>query len=179
MTNTRKPLGNKLRFDIFKRDLFTCQYCGKNPPSVVLEIDHIIPVSKGGSNEIDNLLTSCFECNRGKTNTSLNTLPSTTAEKLALIQEKEDQYKAYQKTLAVVERRIKKEIEKVNDVYKSHFPKYQLSESFKTGSVRKFIIELGLNEVLVAMDRACSKIYSSNGATKYFCGICWSKIKER
>lgn len=58
----RKPIGNSKRFEIFKRDLFTCQYCGNHPPKTVLEIDHIIPVSKGGDNSQDNLITSCFVC---------------------------------------------------------------------------------------------------------------------
>ena len=64
----RKNLSKSVRFEVFKRDSFTCQYCGKSAPDVVLEVDHIIPVSKGGDNDISNLITSCFECNRGKSN---------------------------------------------------------------------------------------------------------------
>ena len=62
----RKNVSNKTRFEVFKRDNFTCQYCGKSAPEVVLNVDHIEPVSKGGSNDISNLITSCFECNNGK-----------------------------------------------------------------------------------------------------------------
>ena len=54
------------RFEIFKRDSFTCQYCGQRPPIVVLEVDHIDPKSRGGSDEEINLITSCADCNRGK-----------------------------------------------------------------------------------------------------------------
>lgn len=68
----RKPITKKLRFEIFKRDSFTCQYCGQMAPDVVLEVDHIIPVSQGGENEILNLVTSCFDCNRGKGGRKLN-----------------------------------------------------------------------------------------------------------
>ena len=68
----RKSLSNKTRFEIFKRDNFTCQYCGKSAPEVVLNVDHIEPVSKGGSNDISNLITSCFECNNGKGNKKLS-----------------------------------------------------------------------------------------------------------
>lgn len=68
----RKPLSKKLRFEVFKRDAFTCQYCGKKAPDVVLEVDHIKPVSKGGKNELLNLVTACFECNRGKRNIELS-----------------------------------------------------------------------------------------------------------
>lgn len=62
----RKAISNKLRFEVFKRDSFTCQYCGRKAPDVVLEVDHIKPVAEGGKNTLLNLITSCYECNRGK-----------------------------------------------------------------------------------------------------------------
>lgn len=62
----RKPLSKKLRFEVFKRDSFTCQYCGVVAPDVILHVDHICPVSAGGDNDITNLITSCQECNSGK-----------------------------------------------------------------------------------------------------------------
>jgi len=68
----RKPLSKKIRFEVFKRDSFTCQYCGSKAPDVILEIDHIKPVAKGGKNEIINLVTSCFDCNRGKSKNELS-----------------------------------------------------------------------------------------------------------
>ena len=64
----RKKLGKKIRFEVFKRDSFTCQYCGQSAPQVILEVDHIVPVSKGGDDELTNLITSCRDCNRGKSN---------------------------------------------------------------------------------------------------------------
>ncbi len=63
---SRKNLTKKQRFTILKRDNFTCRYCGRKIPEVILEIDHIVPVSKGGTNELNNLITSCRDCNRGK-----------------------------------------------------------------------------------------------------------------
>ncbi len=41
-------------------------YCGAQPPSVVLEVDHVIAKSQGGTDDPENLLTACFECNRAK-----------------------------------------------------------------------------------------------------------------
>lgn len=54
---------------VFKRDNYTCQYCGK--VGGILEVDHIIPFSKGGNETIDNLTTSCRECNRKKRDKSV------------------------------------------------------------------------------------------------------------
>lgn len=56
----------KTRFEVFLRDNFTCKYCGRKAPDVVLSIDHIHPKSKGGTNETKNLVTACVDCNREK-----------------------------------------------------------------------------------------------------------------
>ena len=60
-----------LREYIKKRDHYTCQICGDNiykHPDIILEIDHIIPVSKGGETVEYNLQTLCRTCNRKKSN---------------------------------------------------------------------------------------------------------------
>lgn len=62
----RKSLRKSARFAIFQRDGFTCAYCGRRPPNAVLEIDHIVPLAEGGTNDDTNLITSCEDCNAGK-----------------------------------------------------------------------------------------------------------------
>ena len=54
----RKTIPKTVRFEVFKRDKFTCQYCGQMAPDVILEIDHIKPVAEGGENDILNLITA-------------------------------------------------------------------------------------------------------------------------
>jgi len=62
----REPISKKTRFEVFKRDKFTCQYCGAKAPEVVLNCDHINPVANGGDSGIMNLVTACVGCNSGK-----------------------------------------------------------------------------------------------------------------
>jgi hypothetical protein len=62
----RVGIPKKVRFEVFKRDSFTCQYCGGKSPDVVLVVDHVHPVARGGDNDIMNLITSCQPCNAGK-----------------------------------------------------------------------------------------------------------------
>lgn len=62
----RKYISKELRFKILHRDNFTCQYCGRKAPEVILHVDHIRPVSKGGDNRESNLITACYDCNMGK-----------------------------------------------------------------------------------------------------------------
>jgi len=62
----RRGLTKTMRFEVFKRDHFTCQYCGARAPDVVLECDHAQPVFHGGQNAMENLRTACRDCNAGK-----------------------------------------------------------------------------------------------------------------
>lgn len=54
------------RFNVFARDNNTCQYCGKRLPRSELNLDHVIPRSKGGASNWNNVVCSCFVCNRKK-----------------------------------------------------------------------------------------------------------------
>lgn len=58
----------RIRFEVFKRDNFTCQYCGRNvkEDGVKLQCDHKVPKSKGGEDILSNLETACEQCNQGK-----------------------------------------------------------------------------------------------------------------
>jgi hypothetical protein len=66
MQPNRKSITLRLRFEIFKRDMFICQYCGRRAPDAELQVDHVYPKALGGTDDDDNLITSCFECNMGK-----------------------------------------------------------------------------------------------------------------
>lgn len=66
-----RSISLKLRHTVLQRDGHRCVKCGADPrqdKSVRLEVDHIIPVSRGGSSEMSNLQTACFACNQGKKN---------------------------------------------------------------------------------------------------------------
>lgn len=64
----RNKMTDSLRYKILKRDKFKCKSCGAKAGDVELEIDHIVPVSKGGKTTEINLQTLCKKCNRGKSN---------------------------------------------------------------------------------------------------------------
>jgi len=60
----RTSLSVRTRYQVLKRDLYRCRICGKT--GVELEVDHVVPVARGGSDEMENLQTLCAPCNRGK-----------------------------------------------------------------------------------------------------------------
>lgn len=84
MAERRKAVTKKMRFEVFKRDSFKCQYCGKSAPDVILEVDHIKPVAEGGKTTLLNLITSCRDCNRGKGKRKLNDNTEVTKQKAML-----------------------------------------------------------------------------------------------
>jgi len=174
----RKPIGKSLRFKVFKRDLFSCQYCGATPPSVVLEVDHIHPVSKGGGNSIDNLITACFDCNRGKSAGLLTSIPQSVAEKAELLAEKMAQLKAFEKAVRAKRKGEEGQIDEVEDIFRGYFDGYSFKPKFRE-SVRVFLQHMSVFDLMDAMNRACGRISDKEQAIKYFCGICWKTIKER
>ena len=174
----RKSLSKKNRFEVFKRDEFRCQYCGATPPKVILEIDHIDPIANGGSNDIENLITACFDCNRGKSKRLLSSTSVSLPEHYEKLSEKEEQIKGHKKLLANIKRRKTREENKIGAVFSGRFEGQKLTSQFKKGSVRKFLDILPFGDVEDAMFNACNRIGNPSGAAKYFCGICWSMVKE-
>lgn len=60
-------ISRRLRFEILRRDEFTCQYCGAKPADgTELHVDHVIPVALGGEDKASNLVAACKDCNLGK-----------------------------------------------------------------------------------------------------------------
>jgi len=68
--NLNRRLG--LRFNIFQKYDYTCQYCGRKVPEITLEVDHKYPKSKGGLDKVDNYTVACRDCNLGKGDCILN-----------------------------------------------------------------------------------------------------------
>lgn len=67
----RGKVSNKMRFSIYERDGYKCCKCGISKRYAKLEIDHIIPIAKGGKTTYDNLQTLCHKCNVEKGDTLL------------------------------------------------------------------------------------------------------------
>jgi hypothetical protein len=74
MTKARRFDGpsDAVKLRVLKRDRFTCVYCGVAGTEAELEVDHVHPVSKGGSHHIGNLVTACRSCNQKKSDGSLD-----------------------------------------------------------------------------------------------------------
>lgn len=186
----------RTRFEVFKRDRFTCSYCGRTPPEVLLEADHIIPRAAGGSDDIANLTTACATCNRGKAARLLEegTAPvvgRATVEELA---ERVSQAQAYMEVLGGLESVVDRQVEMIYAHWAKAFR--ARTEESQDGSrwvldgygetwpnepsVRRFLRSLTLEEVLEGIDIAAAKMNAQSGthATRYFYGVCHRAIRE-
>jgi len=174
----RIQVSKRTRFEIFKRDEFTCQYCGSKPPAVVLEVDHINPVSSGGGNEEHNLITSCFDCNRGKSNVPLEIVPIDIEERKKQLEERREQVNAYEQMLHDEMLHLMGCVDLVVGVYEEAYPGMTLTDSAKR-SIKMFLGKLPEIIVTECMQLACDRGVKDSACFRYFCGICWNKIKGK
>ena len=179
----RKSLSKKIRFEVFKRDHFTCQYCGRMAPDVVLEVDHIKPVSKGGTNDIVNLITSCKDCNSGKSNIELSddSVIKKQQAQLQEVAERKDQLEMMLKWREELNQLDEDYIDAVDDIFTSRTD-WAMSISGRN-KIKKLIKEFSLNEVMDATEIALDYYYkgdseSWNEAFNKISGICYTKRKQ-
>jgi hypothetical protein len=62
----RQPIPASVRAQVLNRDRHTCYYCGARGSNVRFHMDHVVPVSWGGTNDLANLVTACSRCNLKK-----------------------------------------------------------------------------------------------------------------
>lgn len=180
-------VSKRMRFECFKRDAFKCLYCGRTPPQITLEPDHVVPISEGGPDTLDNLATSCFDCNRGKSNVPLTSVSRPLSEVMDEAIEQREQLAAYNQFL--LEKRDE-EIRQIEEVgvywYDRLVSKAKRGKvvfgNVRAQSIRTFLAKLPLAEILDAVDVAhARKVATTNddeACWKYFCGVCWTKIKR-
>lgn len=181
----RKPVSTRTRFEIFKRDKFVCQYCGNSPPSIVLHVDHIVPISEGGTNALENLLTSCVECNLGKSSVPLQSVTKPIKESIALEKERAAQVAQYNAMLRELRAERDADFKLVSDALISAQGKNP-SEFVIAGqcaaSVKAILRRIPAEKILEAAEIAdCRFSFQSNyyQTLKYFFGICWRMVSGK
>lgn len=178
----------RTRFEVFKRDRFTCQYCGKTPPDVLLEADHIVPRAAGGSDDLTNLTTACWECNRGKADRLLEegTEPIVGRAQVDTLRERLEQAAAYTELVGEQESLVQKQSVLLNSVWAKAFNARDV-DGFWTldlgrfpdaASLRKFIRAIPIHEIVAAVDITASRFnVPTDDACRFFYKVCWRRIK--
>lgn len=152
----RVALSKKLRFEVFKRDAFTCQYCGQKAPDVILNCDHVVSVADGGGNDILNLITSCFDCNSGKGARSLSeqAVLNKQVDQLAELQARREQIEMLIDWRTGLERLKEDTTDRVAEHWHSTIEGRASVTKSGRDSLRKLVKTHGLDLVLQAMPEA-------------------------
>lgn len=171
--SARKSISKRVRFEIFKRDGFTCQYCGAHPPGAILHIDHIEPLAAGGPDEADNFITACEACNLGKGARLLTAIPESIADKAVRIAEAEEQLAGYSAIMQARRDRVEADVWRVVEVLTGEAE----VRRDRYASIKQFVERLGADECIEAAEIASARIGYARQRFTYFCGICWRKIR--
>ena len=171
--NKRKSIPKSVRFEVFKRDSFKCQYCSASAPDVILEVDHIVPVAEGGENDMMNLITSCRDCNRGKGKKKLTDRQTIEKQKTEL----DDLNERRQKMEMMLQWKcdlLNFESEMVNaiDLLICSMTSWAMSD-FAKQKIRRLISQFSFDEVYDATSISFEKYY--NGTEKSW-GVAFNKI---
>ena len=175
-------ISKKIRFEVFKRGGFTCQYCGRKPPQTILEIDHIIPRKKKGEDNPENLITACFDCNRGKGARDLKIAPASLSKKTEMLKEKELQLREFYAYQEKIKSRLEDDIDYLDErwhVLSEEEEGYCFNDHGRM-QIRSLLRHFNKYEIEEAMEIAWSMGYVKKGGKfKYMCGILWTKKRQR
>lgn len=189
----RKALSKRVRFEIFKRDRFACVYCGRTPPAVLLHIDHVHPLAAGGTDEAENLVTACADCNLGKAAKLLSDVPQSLSDQVQDREERAAQLRAFNELLMQLRQEEEETIAELGRYWFNSFVAENARDRWVFGVVRQrdirgFLRTLAPTEILEAMDIAMKNLpakwwppasFKDDGTWRYFCGVCWRMIRER
>ena len=187
----RRAISQKLRFEIFKRDSFKCQYCGASAPEVILHVDHMKPVVKNGTNDMTNLITSCEGCNFGKGKRTLNDTTAIEKQKAQLdeLNERRSQLEMMMKwregLSSIEETKFKYALEKWS--YLAHpFSPTESGEKILKIIIKKYPLETVLDAIETSTDQYLEKDKDGKFTEKsvgkafdYIEKICANKKREQ
>lgn len=154
----RKSIPKSIRFEVLKRDKFSCQYCGISAPDAILHVDHIDPVANNGPNDIINLITSCEGCNLGKSHKLLSDDSAIKKAKTQLdeLQERREQLAMMMEWQRGLRALADDTVSEVCGYWEGLAPGLTVNESGKR-EVKKWMRRFSLSEITTAMDAAAEQ----------------------
>lgn len=175
----------RLRFEILRRDNYTCRYCGAKAPDVRLTVDHVLPVSLGGTDDAANLVTACVSCNSGKA--------SVTPDGPLIADVEADQLRWMRALQLAIEQR-KAQFEQFSDDVEwfgerwntwtyadSNGERHTVDQDDTWRQVVRGWLEAGIDidELASFIPKAMQKKNLKHQERwRYFCGIGWSLVKD-
>lgn len=181
-------VSKRLRYEILRRDNHTCRYCGESAPDVKLTIDHVVPVSLGGSDKPGNLVAACPDCNAGKaaSNPDAPVVENVSDDAIRWAKAIEQASAIRQKARGAEFEFYKRFVESCRHIWETNpaarFPSIE-SAGGPLAATRTLIefhsAGLDLPELVDAMSIAMmNERISEDDLWRYFCGVCWRKVDD-
>jgi hypothetical protein len=176
----RQGISKRVRFEVFKRDSFKCQYCGKGAPEVILQCDHISPVSKGGAADILNLITACTDCNAGKSDIPLDDKSAIQKQRAQLedLNQRREQLEMLLQWRDGLNDVAEKTLDAALDAWGDAAVGYSLNER-GIQQAKRLLRKYGLNKFLDAVEIASEnyiQLEADGKATKDSVETAWKKV---
>lgn len=178
------PVSRRLRFEVLRRDGYTCRYCGAQAPDVKLTVDHVIPITLGGGDDARNLITACHDCNTGKASTSPDEHLVEDVDATALL------FARAMQQASEIRRADRQRIDELLAEFDDLWNQWHYTGSYNYGqpidrdddwreSVERF---LGHGLTVVDLSRILDEVMhnsSTRDPWRYFCWLSWREITER
>lgn len=174
-------VSKRLRFEILRRDGFTCRYCGAKAPDVQLRVDHVVPVALGGTDDPTNLVTACEPCNSGKSSAPLGG---------PILAQVADDALRWARAMAIVAEgraAARAEARDRNAAFLAHWETWTYTRGIHQytfdlpggwrNSIDQFLAAgLEMGDLTELVDVAMGS--RSTDPWRYFCGCCWRRIGQ-
>lgn len=168
----------RTRFEVLRRDGYTCRYC--HATDTPLTIDHVIPVALGGSDDPDNLVAACRDCNYGKSSSSADS---------ELVAEVSEDAIRWARAMAEVARRTQDQ-RTAAQVALTHFKEHvwnawtvagapcKLPPDWESAIQRQLTSGLDMADLDYAVKETMAKTWVTD-EFRYFMGVCKTMLAQR
>lgn len=171
-------VSKRLRFEILRRDGHMCKHCGRTPPEVKLQVDHVVPTALGGSDDPSNLVAACEDCNTGK---------SSVPADAPLVQDVADKAFEWAAALRIVAEERALQRSRSQKYYASFEEEWyswkdwrgntvELPGAWRASVDQLLNAGLDMDDLLELVDVAMSA--KAKDEWKYFCGCCWKRLTQ-
>lgn len=171
-------VSKRLRFEILRRDNHACRYCGATAPEAALTVDHVVPVTLGGTDDPKNLVAACRDCNSGKS--------SVPADAVIVADVAEDALRWARVMQMVADHRAQVRVESRRryDAFTNEWNLWTdssgntcpLPSTWKVSFDQFLNAGLEFDDMIELIDVAMSS--PAKDTWRYFCGCCWTRVRD-
>lgn len=166
----------RTRYEVLRRDNHACRYCGAVADDTPLTIDHVVPVSLGGTDNADNLAAACKDCNAGKASISPDQPLVEDVQQKAF-----DFRRGYEAALQeeVIQLRATKDYQDEFATIWEYHTNMSMPRGWKSSVGRWHAMGVPMELLEYATEIAADRPnIAASGRWKYMCGIVWGRLSE-